>query len=200
MCADRPHVSQVLKHSNYLQTVYSLVQSSSVKIKIFSKALIARLIPVDTIKDDVAVLLLIDDEELHYLIKILTLSQSKYAAVPIVPVMVDLSRSPHNLYAFVTKGIASLLSDIMDSISEHDQIMAAQLIWRIMTFNYKENESTSAIICDGTLQKSLDDEGNLSRSKSCATLFKYPLIHYHVMGNGEINIAITDKLITTSAL
>ena len=166
------------------------MQSSSVKIKIFSKALIARLIPVDTIKDDVAVLLLIDDEELDYLIKILTLSQSKYAAVPIVPVMVDLSRSPHNLYAFVAKGIASLLSDIMDSISEHDQIMAAQLIWRIMTFNYKENESTSAIIYDGTLQKSLDDEGNLSSSRSCSTLFKYPLIHYRVMGNGEINIAI----------
>ena len=71
--------------------------------------------------------------------------------IPIVSVMMDLSRSPHNITVFVSKSIALALSDSMDSFCEEDQAMAAQLIWTIMEFNYEATEDVSLIVKNGSL-------------------------------------------------
>ena len=127
-------------------------------IKLLSKALIARLIPVDTTDDDNAALLLINDDEARYLVNVLQSCQ--YTALPINSVLTDLCRSRHNMQALVTMDVASVLSDYMDSISESDQICTSQLIRSMMTLNCGGSEKATAVTNNGTLfNQSFDEEG-----------------------------------------
>ena len=112
--------------------------------------MIACLIPIDTTSDDMAVLILIKDNEVDYTISMLTSAHSKYITFPIISIVTDLCRSPHNVWALASRDILLLLSDLMDDISKDDQAKVAQLIWRIMVFNYNSSEEVSAIISNGT--------------------------------------------------
>ena len=145
-------MNQSLKHKQSFQNIASLVQSSSLNIRLLSKALTARLIPSDTVKDERAVLIVLDNNEVNYLVRLLESSQTMYTSLPILPMVMDLSRSPHNMFAFVFEDVASILADIMDSVNEREQSILAQLIWRMMTFIYEGNEEVSALIINnGTL-------------------------------------------------
>lgn len=146
LCAINPSACQLLKQNHCLQSIGPLIQLPSTEIKLLSKALIARLIPTDVVNDDMAVLMLIEDKEVDHLINILTPVQSYKA----IPVMMDLSRSPHNMWALASRDLTLKLSDIMESLSEDDQSKAAQLIWRMMELNYEESEEVSTIIHNGT--------------------------------------------------
>ena len=162
--AVKPHVHKALKENHCLKNVVSLLKSSSVEsdIQLLLKGLLARLIPIDTTNDENALLLLINDDEVHYLVNVLQSCQSKYTALPIVPVLTDLCRSPHNMHVLASMDVATLLSDIMDSISNTDRTEAAQLIWSMMTLRYEENVTNSAVINNGTLQSQcLNGEGKL---------------------------------------
>ena len=162
--AVKPHVHQALKESHCLKNFVSLLKSSSIEhdVQLLLKGLLARLIPVDTTNDENALLLLINDDEVHYLVNVLQSCQFKYTALPLVPVLTDLCRSPHNIHILASKDVASLLSDIMDSISDIDQAKAAQLIWSMMTLHYEESVAASAVINNGTLQSQyLNGEGEL---------------------------------------
>lgn len=152
LCADKPSLQQLLTQNHCIQTVGFLIQSSVqlVELQLLSKALIARLIPIDT-SDDTAVLILIKDDEVDHIIKMLTSAQSKHINLPIISIMMDLCRSPHNMWALASRDVSLLLSDVMDNISEGDQAKGAQLIWRMMEFNYNESEEVSALINNGTL-------------------------------------------------
>ena len=48
--------------------------------------------------------------------------------MPIFPVLMDLCRSPHNIWAFVSQDATSVLSDLMDDMSEEERAATAQLI------------------------------------------------------------------------
>ena len=160
--AVKPHVHQALKDNHCLKNVVSLLKSSSVDIQLLLKGLLARLIPVDTTNDEIAQLLLINDDEVHYLIHVLQSCQSQYTALPIVPLLTDLCRSSHNMHKLASMNVASLLSNIMDSIADIDQSEAAQLIWSMMTLHYEESVTASAVINSGTLQSQcLSGEGKL---------------------------------------
>ena len=150
LCMNKPSVLQLLRQSHSLQIITSLVRFSSTEIRVLSKALVSRLIPANVSTDDMAELILIQDDEVDHLISILTSKQS-YNMIPIVSVMMDLSRSPHNITALISKSIALALSDSMDSFCEEDQAMAAQLIWTIMEFNYEATEDVSLIVKNGSL-------------------------------------------------
>lgn len=151
LSAINPSVRQLLKQSHCLQSIGSLIQLPSIEIKLLSKALIARLIPTDAVNDDMAVLMLIEDDEVDHLISMLTSLQS-YKAIPSISVVMDICRSPHNLWALASRDVAVKLSDVMDSISEGDQSKAAELIWRMMELNYEGSEKVSAVINNGSLQ------------------------------------------------
>lgn len=102
-------------------------------------------------KDERAVLIVLDNNEVNYLVRLLESHQTMYTSLPILPMVMDLSRSPHNMFAFVFEDVASILADIMDSVNEREQSILAQLIWRMMTFIYEGNEEVSALINNGTL-------------------------------------------------
>ena len=147
MCAGNPAVCQLLKQPHCFQSIGPLIQLPSSEIKLFSKALIARLIPINAVNDDMAVLMVIEDEVDH-LISLISSTQS----IPIISVIMDLCRSPHNMCVFASRNeITSKLADMIDSIGEDEQSKVAQLIWRMMEFNYEGNEEMCAIINNGTL-------------------------------------------------
>ena len=148
-CAITPSAHQLMQHS--WQSIKTLIQLPSIEIKLLSKALIARLIPADAVQDDNAALILIEDTEVDVLIKMLT-PVPLFKAVPVISVMVDLCRSPHNMQALVARNVVVKLSDIMDSMSEDDQSKAARLIWRMMELKFESSEEVSVIVNDGTLQ------------------------------------------------
>lgn len=180
--AIKPHVHQALKQNHCLKNVVSLLKSSSIDVQLLLKGLLARLIPIDTTNDENALLLLINDDEVHHLVDVLKSSQSKYMALPIVPVLTDLCRSPHNMHILASMDVASLLSDIMECISETDQTDAAQLIWSMMTLHYEESEKASTVINNGTLQsQSHNGEGKL-----CSAL-QWPS---YMLKNGAIMLII----------
>ena len=162
LCADEPSVHQLLKQGYSLQIISSFIELPSTEIKLLSKALIARLIPANVANDDMAVLTLIQDDEVDHLVDILQSKQS-YTTIPVVSVMMDLSRSPHNIVAFLLKNTASALSDSMDNICEDDQVMAAQVIWRIMELNYEGNEDVSLIVNNGSLSDQPSQEDGMIR-------------------------------------
>ena len=154
-CAISIPTRQLLKEN--LPGIGSLIHLPSTEIKLLSKALVARLIPTDATRDDMAVLMLIEDDEADYLISMLSPVQS----IPIISVISDLCRSPHNMWALASRDVALKLSDIMDNISEDDQSKAAQLIYRMVEFCYEGNEEVSQVINGGT--QSLREEGMLFR-------------------------------------
>ena len=150
LCAVNSSVCQLLKQPQCFQSIGPLVQLPFNNIKLLSKALIARLIPADAVDDDMAVLIVIEDE-VDDLISMLE-STPSYKTIPVISVMIDLCRSPHNMSAFASRvNVVSKLSDMMDSVSEDDQPKVAELIWRMMEFNYTGNEKVSAVINNGTL-------------------------------------------------
>lgn len=151
LCASNPPVCQLLKCNHCLQSIKPLIELPSTEIKLLSKALIARLIPIDTVSDDAAVLTLITDDEVEYLMSLITSAQS-YKIIPIISVMIDLSRSPHNTFALASREVAMKLSDVMESFSEDDQAKSALLIWRMMELDYDGSEEVSTIGNNGTLQ------------------------------------------------
>ena len=150
LCASYAPVSQLLK-SHCLQSIGPLTQLPSTRIKVLSKALIARLIPTDAVSDESTVMTLIEDEEVDYLISLVTPIQL-YKVFPVTSVMMDLSRSPHNMFALASKDIVMKLSEIMESLSENNQAQCALLIWRVMELDYNESEGVFTISNNGTLQ------------------------------------------------
>ena len=158
LCAVKPSIQQLLKQTHSLQIVTPFIESPSTEIKLLSKALIARLIPINVTSDDMAVLIIMQDDEVDHLISALT-SKESYHTIPVISVMTDLSRSPHNMGAFVSKDTITVLANCMDSIGEEDQAKAAQLIWRMMELNFEGSENTYMIINNGSLQDqpSLED-------------------------------------------
>ena len=76
LCMNKPSVLQLLRQSHSLQIITSLVRFSSTEIRVLSKALVARLIPANVSTDDMAELILIQDDEVDHLISILTSKQS----------------------------------------------------------------------------------------------------------------------------
>lgn len=147
--ADRPSACQALENNHFLHTIKPLVKSTSTENRLLSKALIARMIPLNTANDNLALLIQVNDDEVHYLVSVL---ESVRSSFPVISVLMDLSRSPHNMWTFMSNNVPSQLSDLMDSISEEDQVVAAQLIWQMMETNYGGTEEISAIINNGTLQ------------------------------------------------
>ena len=157
-CANKPTMCQLLKQNHCIKCVGQLTQFNSTDIKLISKALVARLIPTDTSSDDMAVLILIKDDEVDHLISMVQSIWSKHNPFPIISVIMDLSRSPHNMWAFASRDVAMVLSNVMDSINEEDQAMSAQMIWVLMEFNYTGNEEVSAIVNNGTLMLLNEDQ------------------------------------------
>lgn len=154
-CVFNESTCQLLVRQN-VQSIGSLIlgSSTSVKVKLLCKALVARLIPTDVSKDEMAVLMLTDDAEVDLLINMLSPDQF----FPSLSVMTDLCRSPHNMYALVSRDATSKLSEMMESLSEDNQSKAAQLIWEIMQLTYEGDEVVSAVINNGSL-KCLCDQG-----------------------------------------
>ena len=144
-------MQQLLKENHYLHVIAPFIELPSTEIKVLSKALIARLIPTDIMIDNIAVLIIIQDDEVNHLVNVLT-SKELCHSIPVITIMMDLSRSPHNMERFISKDTASILSNCMDSISEEYQAKAAQLIWRMMELNYEGNEDVCMIINNGSLQ------------------------------------------------
>lgn len=157
LCANKPSMCELLKQSQCLRSIGPLTRFSCTDIKLLSKALIARLIPPDTANDNMATLIQIKDDEVDHLISILNSARSEYIMFPIIPVVMDLSRSPHNMWAFASKDVVLVLSDTIDSISENYQATAAQLIWTLMEFNYEGSEEASAIVNNGTVISANED-------------------------------------------
>lgn len=147
-------IHQLVKQ--HVNSIGSLILESSTKVKLLSKALVARLIPTGMAENEMAVLMLIEDNEVDLLINMLSISPISNQFFPIVSIISDLCRSPHNMYAMASKDIASKLSDTMESFSEEDQSRAAQLIWEVMQLNYEGDEEVTAVVSNGTLQPSLD--------------------------------------------
>lgn len=178
--AVKPHVHQALKENPCLKEVVSLLKSSvETDVQLLLKGLLARLIPIDTTNDENALLLLVNDDEVHYLVNVLQSCQSKYTVLPIVAVLTDLCRSPQNMHILASMDVASRLSDIMDSISDIDQTEAAQLIWSMMTLHYEDGVTASAVINNGTLQSQcLNGEGNLCSVSSALQPCVVILIEY----------------------
>ena len=145
-------MSELLKLNHYLQSIGPLIQLPSTEIKVLSKALIARLIPSDVVSDDSTVMTLIENEEVDYLMSLIADLYQSYKALPIISIIMDLSRSPHNLFGLVSRDTVTKLSDVLESLSEEDQAKSAQLIWRMMELEYNGSEGTSAISHNGTLQ------------------------------------------------
>ena len=150
LCVGEPFVHLLLKQGHSLQIITSFIELPSTEIKLLSKALIARLIPANVANDDMAVLTLIQDDEADHLISVLQSKQS-YNTIPVVSVLMDLSRSPLNIVTFISKDTTSILSDVMDDICDEDQVMAAQVIWRMVELNYEGNEDMSLIVNNGSL-------------------------------------------------
>ena len=96
------------------------------------------------------VLILIQDDEVDYLTSLIALAHL-YQAVPVVSVMMDLSRSPHNLFALASKGATAKISEVMEAWSDEDQAQSAQLIGRLMESNYNGSEEVPAIVNNGSL-------------------------------------------------
>lgn len=157
LCANKPSTRQLLKQSQCLRSFRPLTQFSCTDIKLLSKALIARLIPIDAANDDMATLIQIKDDEVDHLISTLNSARSEYIIFPIIPVVMDLSRSSHNMWAFASKDIALMLSDTMDNISENYQATVAQLIWSLMEFNFEGSKEASAVVNNGTLISANED-------------------------------------------
>ena len=175
LCASSPIVSQHLKQSYCYVNIGSLIQFPFMEIKLLSKALIARLIPADVVRDDKAILILLEDYEVDHLLSMLTSTQPN-DTIPSVSIIMDLSRSPHNMWALASKDGASKLADAFDSISEADQAKAAQLICSMVDLNYEGIEDISAITNNGTVKKEhFHEEGIkfcLCFSISCITTCK----------------------------
>lgn len=143
---------QLLNQDCCLQNIQALVKLPFTELRLLSKGLVARLIPTDIASDDRASLMLVKDDEIDLLIGAFTSIRSCRTIIPLIPVMMDLSRSPHNVSAFASKNVASVLSDVMDSISEDDQDRAAQLIWMMMESNDDGSENESLLTNNGTMQ------------------------------------------------
>ena len=148
-------VRQLLKENECIQSIGQLIQFSSTDIKLISKALIARLIPMDTANDDMAVLMLITHDEVDRLIGIV---QSKCITFPIMSVIMDLSRSPHNMRVFASKDFVTVLSNIMDSFSDEDQARSTQVMQMLMQQSFTGNEDKAAIANNGTLMSSNENQ------------------------------------------
>lgn len=129
-----------------------------------SKALVARLIPIDAVSDDMAVLMQIKDDEVEYLISLLAQS---HQIIPIISVMMDLGRSPHNLFALTSRNVTVKLSEAMESFSENDQAKSAQLIWKMMELDYDENDNMSTISSNGTLGEEPEGMASLCAFNLC---------------------------------
>ena len=100
-----------------------------------------------------APLMLVKDDDVNLLISAFTSHPARKTIIPLVPVLMDLSRSPCNVSAFASWDVTSVLSSIMDSVSEVDQDRVAQLIWMMMECNPEGSEdSQSAVINNGTTQ------------------------------------------------
>ena len=151
--AGSPRACQQLKQNHCLEIIGPLIEISSTEIKVLSKALIARMIPIDAISDDMAVLTLIKDEEVEYLITLM--SSQPCQTIPIISVMIDLGRSPHNLFALASQNVAAKLSEVMESFYEDDQAKIAQLIWKIMEIDYDGSENISIVSNNGSLERGM---------------------------------------------
>lgn len=152
LCAGESSLSHLLKQNCCLEVIGPYVQFRSTEVNVLSKALIARLIPTDAVSDDSAVLILIKDDEVEYLRNLIRKSSQSYQAIPVVSVMMDLARSPHNLFALASIDMAIDLSDLMETFSEDDQARSAQLIWKLMELDYDGNEEVTAIRNNGSLE------------------------------------------------
>lgn len=152
--ADKPFASQTLEQFHFLQSMEPLVHSYSTGIQLLSKALIARLITADTMSDDTTLLMLVTDHEADHLVHLLTSVQSEYTALPIIPVLMDLSRLPQNLWAFASRETALILSSItmMNSISEDDQAKAKQMILKMKELTYGDIHNGEEASVMGTFQ------------------------------------------------
>ena len=151
--AINPSICQLLKQGLCVKNVQTLIKFPFTELRLISKALIARLIPVDATSDDMAPLILVKDDDVNLLISASTSHPARRTIIPLVPVLMDLSRSPCNVSAFASRDVASVLSSIMDSVSKVDQDRVAHLIWMMMESNHKGSEdSQSAVINNGTIQ------------------------------------------------
>ena len=150
LCAGVPSLCHLLKQHHCYEVIGPLTQLQSNQVKVLSKALISRLIPVDVVSHNTTILILIQDDEVDYLTSLIALAHS-YQAVPVVSIMMDLSRSPHNLFMLASKDVTVKVSEVMEAWSEDDQAQSAQLIWRLMESNYDGSEEVSAIVNNGSL-------------------------------------------------
>ena len=172
--AINPAIHQVLEQEICLQNIQVLIELPFTELRLLSKALIARLIPVDATSDDKAKLMLLKDDEIDLLISALTSIQSRRTVIPLIPVMMDLGRTPHNLLLFSSRNVTSVLSDVMDDMNEVDQERAAQLIWVMMESNHKGSNKDNVIINSGTTQDLL----RLKDGKNPCYTFTHTLLNH----------------------
>ena len=142
-----------------IQRIAQLIQSPKLEIKILSKAVIARLIPLDTASDEHAVLTMLTDEDAIGAIEILKMITSLNATMnfPCIHMLMDLGRSPHNMQVFINCEITAVLANVIDSVCEEEKSLAAEFIRRLMQMEYDGKEEISAISNNGSLQH--DKEG-----------------------------------------
>ena len=150
LSAINPSVRELLRENHCIWRVGPLIQLPSTRIKLLSKALIARLIPTDVIDYNKAALVVMEDGEADHLISMLTSVQS-YQVIPIFPVMIDLCRSPHNVWALVSRDVLVKLLGVCNNISKEDLSKSPQLIWRMVELKYNGTEGLTAVINNGTL-------------------------------------------------
>lgn len=155
LCASSTSICQYFKANRCVQSIGAFTQSPNVRIQLITKSLFARLIPLDTDSHEMAILILINDEEVNQMITILQSQSDDILESTVFSMVLDLSRSPHNMWAFVSRGITSILTNAMDSSCERSQALAAKLMWTVMEL---ENDSPydsvdlNAIVNNGSLQ------------------------------------------------
>ena len=155
LCAGSTSIRQFFKENRCVQYIGAFTQSPNMHIQLISKSLVARLIPPETGSHDTAILILISDKEVDQLMTMLQSLPEDILDTTIFSMIIDLSRSPHNIWALVSRDITSTLTSIMDSLSERGQVLAAKLVWTVMEM---ENDSQSisvdfnTVTNNGTLQ------------------------------------------------
>ena len=157
LCASSTSVCQYFKINWCVQYIGAFTQSPNVYIRLISKSLIARLIPLDTDSHEMAILILINDEEVDKMITILLSQPDDILDTTTVSMVVDLCRSPHNMWAFVSSDIISVLTNVMDSSCERSQVhvLAAKLVWTVMELendSSQDNVDFNAVVNNGSLQ------------------------------------------------